>query len=142
MNRRSMLSMLGFGAAAGPALGEQAVKQWSTTTSPPIGYISTAGDSVPVCENPAQIVMNLKSDYAKMTGDKSAWIEDYIRRELEEVFRYGNYNSTIDPDIQAMKSFSQSAKIRMSIKRKAERRYEESKNGLLDNMKYWMEKIA
>jgi len=147
MNRRSMLSMLGLGAAAGPAIAENLVSQAGTSV-PAIGSqfltMNKYSDKVHLAEdyeNPLQRLNNIREHYNHLS-DKKKWIDSFVSRELQEMFRYGNYNNQIDPDIMAMKSFSTSAKLRLHIQRRAERRYNEDFFEVSEQLKYWKEKVG
>lgn len=130
MNRRSMLGMLGLGAAAGPAI----ISQASTAATPAILANGIDGNwkESPEVWNPVEALSRARAEYNTITGDPSAWIADYVAREMDEYL--SGYSSirleTIDPDIRNMKSLSESAKIRMALERKAKRRYESNKNHL------------
>jgi hypothetical protein len=147
MNRRGVLSMLGLGAAAGPALATQYVSTASGAISATdISSKTYLGeklyDNVPISENPLEMLNTVKDRYNRLTGDKDSWITRYIENEMRDVFRYGNYNNSIDPDIMVMKSFSPSAKMRLHIERRARRRYEEELFDINENLKYWMERVG
>lgn len=141
MNRRSMLGMLGLGAAAGPAVAKEMIYQ----TSYPSPGLSTPANFVdqPIPWNPVENLARAKAEYNTLIGDPSAWIADYVAREMDEYL--SGYSSlrleTIDPDIRNMKSLSESAKIRMAIERKAKRRYQASKNGLFQRIQELMKEV-
>jgi hypothetical protein len=153
MNRRGVLGILGIGAAAGPAIAENIVSQAGNSSLDP-KYISTANYKYDIDkglvdkyapdvfqENPLQRLNNVREQFNYL-NDKKAWIDSFVSRELREIFRYGNYHNQVDPDIMAMKSFSMSAKIRMHIQRRAERRYDEDFSEVSEQLKYWMEKVG
>ena len=147
MNRRSVLGMLGLGAAAGPAIAEGVVSQAGTSV-PAIGSqfltMNKYSDKVYLAEdseNPLQRLNNVREHYNHLK-DKKKWIDNFVSRELQEIFRYGNYHNQVDPDIMAMKSFSMSAKIRMHIQRRAERRYNEDFFEASEDLKFWTEKLG
>jgi hypothetical protein len=133
MNRRGVLGMLGLGAAAGPAVAKEMIYQTSYPSpglSTPAIYDSTEPSAIPW--DPVETLSRAKAEYNTLIGNPSAWIADYVAREMDEYL--SGYSSlrleTIDPDIRNMKSLSESAKIRMAIERKAKRRYEANKNSL------------
>jgi hypothetical protein len=135
MNRRGVLSMLGIGAAAGPALISQgATPAYLSTSSPFIGKDNAIAE---MPWNPVDHLAQLKKEYEVMTGDSSAWIADFVAREYEEYMTgYSSYRlETIDPDIRNMKSISESAKMRMFFARKAKRRYESNSRNLFERIK-------
>ena len=142
MNRRGVLGILGLGAAAGPAIAENLVSHSSAQLAENYKY-----DHVKQCtdyikeENPIQRLNNIREHYNHLC-DKKKWIDSFVSRELQEIFRYGNYHNQVDPDIMAMKSFSMSAKIRMHIQRRAERRYNEDFFEVSEQLKYWKEKVG
>jgi hypothetical protein len=78
-----------------------------------------------------------------LTGDGAKWIADYIAREMDEyVSGYSSFRlENIDPDIRNMKSFSEMAKIRMHIERKAKRRLESQKNHMWSRIQELMKEI-
>ena len=140
MNRRGVLGMLGIGAAAGPAL----VNQYSGKSS--LAIPSTGGEyykDQAVSWNPVEALDSAKREYAMMTGDGAKWVADYIAREMDEyVSGYSSFRvENIDPDIRAMKSFSEMAKIRMHIERKAKRRFESQKNHMWERIQELMKEV-
>ena len=144
MNRRSMLGFLGLGAAAGPAVAKEMIYQ-SSYPSPGLStpaILSTAADS-PIPWNPVETLAHVKKEYEVMTGNSSAWIADYIARELDEY--HSGYSSFrfehIEPDIRNMKSLSETTKVRMHFERKAKRRYESNKNHLWLRIQELMKEI-
>ena len=143
MNRRSMLGMIGLGAAAGPAVVSEAVLA-SPVQTHGIGY-SIAKETYD-CDkawNPVEALASAKREYSMLTGEPSKWIADYVAREWDEYM--SGYSSirveTIDPDIRNMKSFSESAKVRMYIERRAKRRFESNKNHLWARVQDLMKEI-
>ena len=89
MNRRSMLSMLGLGAAAGPAIAENLVSQAAT---PAIGSqfltMNKYSDKVYLAEdseNPLQRLNNVREHYNHLK-DKKKWVDSFVSRELQEIF--------------------------------------------------------
>jgi hypothetical protein len=123
-----MLGMLGIGAAAGPALVSQMAEGASAGT-PPINIGTQSGyDKVYATDSlawdPVKQLAEARQEYALLTGDRQRWIADWFSREWEEYQNgYSSYRlENIDADIRNMKSFSESAKIRTHIMRRAERR--------------------
>ena len=145
MNRRGVLGMLGLGAAAGPAIAEKAISTaGSYGASTPAFLMNQYSDKVYPAEdseNPLQRLNNVREHFNHLS-DKKKWIDGFISRELHEIYSYGNYSNQIDPDIMAMKSFSMSAKIRMHIQRRAERRYNENFFEASEQLKFWTEKLG
>ena len=148
MNRRSMLGMIGLGAAAGPAVVSQAVSaspvpwEQSTVQTHGIGY-SIAKETYDNAWNPVEALASAKREYSMLTEEPSKWIADYVAREWDEYM--SGYSSirveTIDPDIRNMKSFSESSKVRMYIERRAKRRLESQKNHLWSRVQELMKEI-
>ena len=145
MNRRGFMSMLGIGAAAAPAVAKE-MKMIYPSSYPSPGLstpaiISTAADSIPW--DPVRQLAEAKREYERVTGDPSAWMADYVARELEEY--HSGYSSFrfeyIDPDIRNMKSLSETAKIRMYFERRAKRRYESSKNNLFERIQHLLKEV-
>jgi hypothetical protein len=145
MNRRGVLGMLGLGAAAGPALVNQYASDVPvpSTGSVGIGYSITKETYDKVEWNPVEALNSAKREYAMLTGDSAKWIADYIAREMDEyVSGYSSFRlENIDPDIRNMKSFSEMAKIRMHIERKAKRRLESQKNHMWSRIQELMKEI-
>jgi hypothetical protein len=151
MNRRSMLGMLGLGAAAGPAVVSQAVSaspvpwEQSTVQTHGIGY-SIAKETYNTYDkpwNPVEALASAKREYSMMTDEPSKWIADYVARDMDEyVNGYSSFRlDNIDPDIRNMKSFSEMTKLRMHIERKAKRRLESQKNHLWARVQELMKEI-
>lgn len=144
MNRRGFMSMLGIGAAAAPLVSQGAVQATPFPSTAGIGYSITkeAYDNT-IPWNPVEALSRAKVEYSTLTGDPSAWIADYVAREMDEYL--SGYSSirleTIDPDIRNMKSLSESAKIRMALERKAKRRYESNKNSLFQRIQELLKEV-
>lgn len=131
MNRRGVLGMLGLSVAAGPAM----ISQTSTvTSSPAIWATPSSGNEVALDRewNPAEHLAHVRKEYDLMTGNADKWIAEFVEREWEEYLNgYSTYRiDNIDADIRNMKSFSETAKIRMHIERKARRRMNKEKSYL------------
>jgi hypothetical protein len=146
MNRRGVLSMLGMGAAAGPAIAKQYVGNSVIKSSPAIPSTGGQYDKDQFIDqaipwDPVKSLKLAKEEFDILNSNRDKWIADYISREMDEYINgYGSYHyERIDADIRNMKSFSESAKMRMFIERKARRRYEQSKGSLLDRIKELME---
>jgi len=143
MNRRGVLGMLGLGAAAGPAVAKEMIYQTGGLSTPAIVATQDWKEPGDIPWNPVESLARAKAEYNTLTGDPSAWIADYVAREYEEyVCGYSSYRlDNIDPDIRNMKSISESAKMRMFITRKAQRRYEASKNSVFQRIQELMKEI-
>jgi hypothetical protein len=138
-----MLGMIGLGAAAGPAVVSEAVRASNVPSTHGIGYQGSAKDAYIDTWNPVEALASAKREYAMLTGEPSKWIADYVAREWDEYM--SGYSSirveTIDPDIRNMKSFSESAKVRMYIERRAKRRFESNKNHLWARVQDLMKEV-
>jgi hypothetical protein len=144
MNRRGVLGMLGLGAAAGPVVAKDMIYQTSYPSpglSTPAIYDSAEPSAIPW--DPVETLSRVKAEYNTLTDDPSKWIADYVAREYEEYMSgYSSYRlDNIDPDIRNMKSISESAKMRMYITRKAQRRYESNKNSLFMRIQELMKEV-
>lgn len=146
MNRRSMLGMLGIGAAAGPAMAESFVQQNATPPIPMSDYgeYKVATKASLIEENPIKRLANLRKEYDVLTKDRDTWISDYIKRDMSEyIDGYSNIDiNRIDPDIRAMRSISESSKIRMYLHRKANRRYNSIVSNILGDIERLVGKIT
>ena len=140
MNRRSVLGVLGLGAAAGPAVAKEVIYKQAT---PAITATQDWVEPGNIPWNPVENLARVKAEYNTMISDRSSWIADYVAREYDEyVCGYSSFRlDNIDPDIRNMKSISESAKMRMFITRKAQRRYESSKDSLFQRIQELMKEI-
>jgi hypothetical protein len=141
MNRRGVLGMLGLGAAAGPVVAKEMIYQSSYPSpglSTPANFVDQA-----IPWDPVETLSRVKAEYNTMTSDPSKWIADYVAREYEEYMcGYSSFRlDNIDPDIRNMKSITESAKMRMFITRKAQRRYESNKNSLFQRIQELMKEV-
>jgi hypothetical protein len=135
MNRRGILGLIGLGAVAPSivsqnALGAQGSNVYPTPYTPyDFGKQAVLSGEL----NPVEQLLHCQKEYASITGNKDAWIADFITNEYNDYL--GGYSAhrieTIDPDIRNMKSLSESAKIRMYLARRAQRKYDQSQNSLL-----------
>lgn len=145
MNRRGFMSMLGIGAAAGPAVAKEMIYKSPGLSTPAIlgtqGWTDARDQAI--AWDPVRQLAEAKQEYERITGDPSKWIADYVARELEEY--HNGYSSfrfeCIDPDIRNMKSLSETVKMRMYFERKAKRRYDLSKNSLLERIEYLLKEV-
>lgn len=140
MNRRGILGLIGLGAVA-PSIVSQNASGIKGTDAYPTPYDLGKQTALPEITNPFEQLAHCQKEYARIAGDKDAWIADYITNEYNDFV--GGYSShrydNIDPDIRNMKSLSESAKMRMFLTRKAQRRYEQSQNSLLKRIQELME---
>ena len=142
MNRRGVLGMLGISAAAGPVVVSQLGSQGSVHAIP-----STGGEYYDKAEmvqwSPIEQLAEAKRDYEALTLDPEAWIADWTSREWKEYM--DGYTSaryeTIDADIRNMKSFSETAKMRMYFERKARRKQAQYAESAWGRVQEWMNKV-
>lgn len=145
MNRRSILGMLGMGAVAAPAVVQQYASDvvGANGPSPPIPSTGIGYSEKAELWNPVEQLAEAQREYDYLTKDPSAWIADYVQREYQEYLDgYTSYRyEMIDSDIRNMKSFSESAKMRMYLERKARRKQEQHSSTILGRIQMLMEKV-
>jgi hypothetical protein len=144
MNRRGVLGMLGIGAAAGPAVVSQLGSQGSVHAIPSTAGWDNFSDKAEMVQwNPIEQLAEAKRDYEAITLDPEAWITDWASREWKEYM--DGYTSiryeTIDADIRNMKSFSETAKMRMYFERKARRKQAQYAESAWGRVQEWMNKV-
>lgn len=141
MNRRSVLGMLGLGAAAGPKVAQEAMLANPSFLGPPL--------SGPPLSSPPQKEFNehdyikeetgyIQKSISKMLKDKAGWISDYERK----IYNQLRAQPRCDVDILALKSFSDVAKLKLQAKREAERAYDDEHQHLLDRNNMLMVRLA
>jgi hypothetical protein len=112
MIRRGFLAMLGLGPVAAminkPEEPSSVLQYYGNPVAPSVDYSYE------------------KDLFQTMTTDKHGWVETKKKELVREFFRGYRSPTSIDPDIRAMKSFSESAKMRLQIQREAEKSYEET----------------
>lgn len=126
MNRRSVLGMLGIGAAVGPSVAK-------SVASPPLGggygmplsggYQSDVQKAAPRFDERQYIedeVKEIVKSFKRMTEDRDQWIADMEKNAFHEL----RNRPQVDVDIIAMKSFSDIAKLKLQARRVAERDYD------------------
>lgn len=131
MDRRSMLSFLGLGAAAGPAI----VQQYSSNPVPPMyahhddasikATLASVGDQ-------KEYVKRMQEELSFINSDPAKWIAERALNDMKDyMMGYSgvSYNQ-IDPDIRNMKSITELAKMRIYYERRAKRNYETQKESL------------
>ena len=142
MNRRSMLGILGIGAAAGPAVVQQMASNPVTSGFPSPGidkqYIA---DQIAVpTVNHAERLKELQNQLSIITEEPAKWMAEQLAQELKD-WRMGyasiNY-ANIDPDIRNMKSITESAKMRIYFERKVRRQLENNKDHLMRSIAVYM----
>lgn len=123
MMRRGFLAMLGLGPIA------------SLVAEEPVSKLSYHNPLPLVNSN---IVEQDESSYLKKMlkemSSKEDWIKDWIDRQKSDMYN-DLHIDRVDPDIRAMKSFSDSAKVRMQWRRMAERRYDQDRNRCIEQLK-------
>lgn len=128
MNRRSILGMLGIGAAVGPSVAK-------SMSSPPLG----GGYGMPLSGVPQKDVQQFDEkryiedevkeiikNFKRMTEDRDQWIADMEKNAFHEL----RNRPQVDVDIIAMKSFSDIAKLKLQARRVAERDYDHHRHHL------------
>ena len=128
MLRRTFLSVLGLGGA-GVALGASGHPQMAPPPYPNIGLVAGTQWKESLGAGPSLIeqVNRLRKELSGL-DDK----EDFISRYVVNMKSDMGYTRAqdVDADIAALKSFSDVAKLRMHMRRKAELRWEERRNSL------------
>jgi len=129
MLRRTFLSVLGLGGA-GVALGASGHPQMAP---PPvyqnIGLVGTQWKDSLGASGPSLIEqVNMLRKELSGLDDKENFICEYVAN-IKSDMGYTRAQD-VDADIAAIKSFSDVAKIRMHLRRKAERRWEERRSSL------------
>ena len=145
MNRRGVLGMLGLGAAAGPAVAKEMIYKTSYP-SPGLSTPSTLGSQYhdqAIPWDPVEQLAHVRKEYDLMVGDQSRYMAERISgMYFDYINGYATYNmNSIDPDIRNMKSFSESAKIRMHIERRVKRDYESTKNNLWERIQNLLKEV-
>jgi hypothetical protein len=141
MNRRGVLGILGLGAAAGPALISQGATPAIYSTSG--SYSGKDNITEGIAWSPVEQLADARKEYALLTGDREKWVADWFAREWEEYQNgYSSYRlENIDADIRNMKSFSETAKVRMHIMRRAERRADSYTRNTFERIQQLMENL-
>ena len=139
MDRRSILGMLGMGAVAGPAVVHTYASD--VNKNPSVAYLEKAEQAIRW--NPVEQLAEARKEYDFLTKDPSAWVADHIAREWQEyIDGYASYRyDAIDADIRAMKSFSESAKMRMFFERKAKRKQQQYSNSVMGRIQQLMKEV-
>jgi hypothetical protein len=140
MNRRSMLSFLGIGAAGVSTLGSQGSVVPTDNLTYGLTGKSPGVYDVPSVKDTTSYIKDMQEQLSAITGNPSKWIADRLAEELKD-WRMG-YSSThysnIDPDIRNMKSITEAAKMRMYFERKVKRQMEISKQSLSHRIAEYM----
>ena len=142
MNRRSMLGVLGIGAAVGASGVQQMASNPVTSGFPSPGidkqYI---GDQIAVPTiDKAQRLKEMQDNLSIITDEPEKWLADALAQELKD-WRMGYASITyanIDPDIRNMKSITESTKMRIYFERKVRRQLENNKDHLMRNIAMYM----
>lgn len=125
MMRRGFLAMLGLGPIAS-LVAEEPVSKLSY---PPVVTRDYTGPNL-VEQDESSYIKNM----LKEMSSKEDWIKDWIERQKSDMYN-DLHIDRVDPDIKAMKSFSDSAKVRMQWRRMAERRYDQDRNRYVEQLK-------
>jgi hypothetical protein len=135
MNRRSALGFLGIGAVTGPAIAQEAVNKYGHPSNP-VPYIDNNAIGFTHINKDHDYMKECREKLSYLTTDPAKWIAEKMAEELRD-YQMGysgiHYNS-IDPDIRNMKSFTESAKMRMYIERRVKRQYESQKTSLMNQI--------
>lgn len=125
MMRRGFLAMLGLGPIAS-LVAEEPVSKLSY---PPVVTRDYTGPNL-VEQDESSYLKKMLSEMSS----KEDWIKNWIERQKSDMY-HDIHIDRVDPDIKAMKSFSDSAKIRMQWRRMAERRYEHEHSRCIEQLK-------
>lgn len=122
MDRRSVLGMLGLGASAVPSivgttLGRQA---GIPLNGPPEQYAVQKTEGWREDEYVKDEVKTISSKLGLYLSDKETVIKEFEKT----AYRRLRQSPQVDPDLVAMKSYSDSAKLIIQARRNAERDYE------------------
>ena len=150
MNRRSMLSMLGIGAAGAPLVAKEVYQSMPAMYSgkSSLAIPSTSGEyyskDQAIAWNPVERLAEAKREYDLLTSDSAKWIQDFITREMDEYLDgYSSFSmDKIDADIRAMKSFSDTAKMRLHIERRAKRRHQRHTASMMGKIQELMKEVG
>ena len=134
MNRRSMLSFLGLGAAAGPAV----VKQFDWNQTPiqmsqgSSGYYPDASIKASSAVMDKDYVKRMQEELNFINADPLKWIADRVGQDMKDyMMGYSGVSyQNIDPDIRNMRSITEVAKMRIYYERRAKRQFEVQKESL------------
>lgn len=131
MLRRNFLQMLGLGGAASSVLASDfPVKQYSAKGfSLGSQALPTSLQELPLGEQLA----SARRDYERFTARGKASFVSSMLKEWRDDGHYTHYDH-IDPDLQDMKSWSRSTKLRVHMERKAEARWHSNERYLLNHI--------
>jgi hypothetical protein len=125
-----MLSFLGLGAAAGPAL----VQQYSSNPVPTQGYYDDGAIKASLASvgDQKEYVKRMQEELGFINSDPAKWIADRALSDMKDyMMGYSGVSyQNIDPDIRNMKSITELAKMRIYYERKAKRQFEVQKESL------------
>ena len=135
MIRRSFLGLLGLGGAS-TILGSQG-SVLTPAMAPDVNQISSkyALSGVGMMKSSGPDIMGqLKYLREELSGldDKEKYIAEYMAIDKSDM----GFTpiDRIDPDLRAMKSFSEVTKVRMYYRRRAELRWEQRRNSVLSHI--------
>lgn len=130
MLRRNFLQMLGIGGAASTMLGDDfPVKQYAVQGAAFGRSVPTSLQELPLGEQLA----SARRDYERFTARGKASFVSSMLKEWRDEGHYTHYDH-IDPDLQDMKSWSRSTKLRVHMERKAEARWHSNERYLLNHI--------
>ena len=139
MLRRNFLAMLGLGSAAGAVGASTPSVDLPGNWGPPKVQPGTALGALEWSrQDDEKYIEGIRKQLFDVEDVEKAIAEtmqDILRNADRDEFRY------LDPDIEAMKSFSGVAKVRMQARRWAERSVRQRKQSLMSQLNNWLEKI-
>ncbi len=139
MLRRSFLAMLGLGSLAGETAGIGSALGKPGFTSPPL-FPSQSVDVVTQTD-PVSLLRQLRKEYDGVVKDKERFMADMIADYMNNE-HYDRRICNLDPDIAAMKSFSDVTKVRVQMTRRAERRWAEAERSLSRQILYYVDQVS
>ena len=133
MNRRSMLSFLGLGAAGATLDAKSPFMPSTHGTTYDMAYsITKEPYDIPMVKDTTAYVKEMQDSLFAITSDPAKWIAQRVTDEMKD-WRMGFSAvkfSEIDPDIRNMKSVSETTKMRMYFERRAKRQAEVNQTSL------------
>jgi DNA-binding phage protein len=131
--------MLGLGSAAGAVGASASAVDLPGNWGPPKVQPGTALGALEWSrQDDEKYIEDIRKQLFDVEDTEKAIAEmmvDILKDNDREDFRY------LDPDIEAMKSFSGIAKIRLQARRMAERSLRNRKQSLISQLNHWLEKI-
>ena len=143
MNRRSMLSFLGIGAAGASTLGAHSgfdnpvPSTQGSYYNPEKSYVAY---DTPMVKDTTAYVKEMQEQLSLITSDPAKWIAQRVTDEMKDWrMGFGGVRlNDIDPDIRNMKSVSETTKMRMYFERRATRQAEVNEMSLTHRIAEYM----